>query len=82
MVREFALEELTASGAANEFKRRHAEFFAALAEKAFPHLAGAKAAEWFERLEEEHDNLRVALEWSLQHQPDVALRIVTGVVTP
>ena len=79
LVREFALEELEASGEASEIRRRHAEFFARLSEEAAPHLSGAKAAEWFEQIEDEHDNLRLALDWSLGCEPDTALRIVAGI---
>jgi predicted ATPase/serine/threonine protein kinase len=79
VVREFALEEFEAGGESNEIKRRHAEFFAALSEEAYPQLVGAKAGEWLERLEEEHDNLRLALEWSLENEPEIALRIIARV---
>jgi tetratricopeptide (TPR) repeat protein len=37
----------------------------ALAEEADPKLKGAEQTEWLRRLEEEHDNLRGGLEWSL-----------------
>jgi predicted ATPase/serine/threonine protein kinase len=79
VVREFALEELEAGSESNEIKRRHAEFFAALSEEAYPELVGAKAGEWLARLEEEHDNLRLALEWSLENDPEIALRIIARV---
>lgn len=75
VVKEFALEKLDESGEANEIKRRHATFYAALAEEAEPELVGEMAAEWFEKLEQEHDNLRSALEWSLDREPETALRI-------
>jgi predicted ATPase len=60
-VREYALECLEARGDAATVRRRHAEFFLALAEEAEPHLFGAEEAEWLSRLEREHENLRVAL---------------------
>jgi non-specific serine/threonine protein kinase len=78
VVREFALEALEANGEANKIKRLHAGFYMLLAEAAEPELNGAKAAEWLETLEEEHDNLRSAIEWSLENQPETALRIVAA----
>ncbi len=36
-----------------------------MAEEAEPQLNGPREAEWFERLEEEHDNFRAALSWAL-----------------
>ena len=64
-IREFAVERLTASGQADELRRRFAEHFLALAEAAFPHLEpevlmGRHA--WIDRLHGEVDNLRQALD--------------------
>ncbi len=64
-IREFGLELLEAQGEAPNARRLHAEYFAALAEAAEPHLSGADQRAWLERLEREHDNLRAALAWSL-----------------
>ena len=79
VVREFALEELEASGEANEIKRRHAEFYAQLSEIAEPELRSANVAQWLEILEQEHDNLRLAMEWGLENEPELALRIVGAI---
>src|SRR5262249_53513153 len=49
--------------------------FAHLAEQAEAHLADHEAGHWLDVLQQEHDNLRAALRWSLQHDPDVALRL-------
>lgn len=78
VVREFALEQLGATGQANEFKRVHAEFFAQMAESFELELRSVKAAEWLETLEQEHDNLRSAIEWSLEHDLEIALRMVAA----
>jgi tetratricopeptide (TPR) repeat protein len=62
-VRQYALERLREGGEAGEVRRRHAEFFLALAERAEPELSEAGQAMWLDRLERELDNLRAALEW-------------------
>lgn len=76
VVREYALEALEASGEAEQMKRRHAHFFVSLAEAAEPKLLAANGPRWLQIIEEEHDNLRAAIEWSLDHDPETALRIV------
>jgi predicted ATPase/DNA-binding SARP family transcriptional activator/Tfp pilus assembly protein PilF len=64
-IREYAAEQLEGSKEQSPISRRHRDFFLALAEEAEPHLTGANEAVWLERLENEHENLRVALVWSL-----------------
>ena len=44
--------------------RRHLGFFLALAEQAEASLESAEQVHWMDRMEQEHDNLRAALEWS------------------
>ncbi len=63
-LREFGLEQLEASGEQEMIRRRHANFFLALAEQAEASLESAEQVEWMNRMEQEHDNLRAALEWS------------------
>ncbi len=63
-LREFALEQLDSSGEGEALRRRHADFFLALTEQAAAHLETATQVEWVNRLEQEHDNLRLALQWS------------------
>jgi predicted ATPase/class 3 adenylate cyclase/Tfp pilus assembly protein PilF len=62
-IREFALEQLAASGERDAVKTAHAEHFLALATEAEPHLTGSNAVPWLDRLESEHGNLRAALAW-------------------
>jgi predicted ATPase len=64
-IREFALEQLEASGEAARTRRRHAEFFRDLAIRAEPMLLGTpERRTWTARLERAHDNMRAALAWS------------------
>ena len=64
-MRAYARDRLRESGEEAEWQSRHLAYFVALAEEAEPELPGAEQAEWLRRLEEEHENLRAALEWSL-----------------
>ena len=64
-IREYAAERLEASGGAEELRRRHAEHFVALAEEADAVMGPdhRDAEVWIGRLQQEHDNLRAALDW-------------------
>src|SRR5215207_1795180 len=67
-IREYAREGLEVSGNAEEIRRRHAEYFLALAERGESKLREPEEATWLERLDEEHDNMRAALSWTLQSE--------------
>jgi predicted ATPase/tRNA A-37 threonylcarbamoyl transferase component Bud32 len=79
VVREYALEALQASGEEDALRRLHAGYFLALAEEAEPELWGAKTTEWLAKLEEEHDNLRAALQWSSESDAETAVRLVGAI---
>jgi len=75
-IHEYAWERLVESGEAEAFQQRHAEYFLALAEKAEPGLRGPEQVEWTRNLEADHDNMRAALKWALEHgRADIALRM-------
>ncbi len=78
-IREYGLECLAANGEMEMTRRAHADYYLALAEEVEPKLAGPEQATWLDRLEHEHENLRMALEWSLErgeaeHDMEKALR--------
>jgi predicted ATPase/class 3 adenylate cyclase len=64
-IRDFAAERLEESGEAGLIRDRHVKAFIALAQLAKPHLFGPQRKEWLDRLEEDHDNFRAALEWAI-----------------
>lgn len=66
LVRQYALEQLEAAGEAEATRTRHLHFFLMLAEAAAPHLDTRDRLLWIDRLQEEIDNLRAALAWSLE----------------
>ncbi|MFN8526032.1 MAG: tetratricopeptide repeat protein [Chloroflexota bacterium] len=66
-IREYASERLEASGDAMTARKRHLAHFVDLAERADVELSGRRQGEWLARLEREHDNLRAALNWSIEH---------------
>jgi predicted ATPase/class 3 adenylate cyclase len=62
-IQEFATEQLVGSGELGQAQENHASWFLDLAVAAEPHLPGRLAVSWLDRLESDHDNLRVALDW-------------------
>jgi predicted ATPase len=61
-------------------KHAHAQYFMALAEEAEPELLGPQETQWYERLEEEHDNIRAALSYSLVGaDPELGLRLAGAI---
>jgi predicted ATPase/DNA-binding winged helix-turn-helix (wHTH) protein len=64
-IREYAGEKLLAAGEEERVRERHRERYLALAEEAQVKLMGAEQAKWLQQLEDEHDNLRAALNWSV-----------------
>lgn len=77
-VRQYATERLVDHGKMEEARARHARFVAAFVTAGEPGLRGQSQGEWIGRFEAEHDNLRAALSWSLQHEPETALQIAAG----
>jgi predicted ATPase/DNA-binding CsgD family transcriptional regulator len=84
-IREYALEMLDTNGEEGSSRYAHAVYYMSLAEESELELVGPEQTLWLMRLEREHDNLRAALNWSLQQIEDtnekerrmeIALRLV------
>jgi len=77
-VRQYSRDRLLERSEGEPVRERHLDCFLALAEQAEPELHGPDQAEWLNRLEREHDNLRAALDWSLTSETgeEAALRLV------
>jgi predicted ATPase len=58
--------------------RRHAEYYRDLVERAAPKLTGHDQHEWLSIIDREVGNIRPAIAWSIQHQPEIALRTVAA----
>ncbi len=79
-VREYAWEQLSAGGEAEESRDRHLAYFVALAERAAALFNGQQAQEWFAIMEEEYENFRAALGWASERvQTDADLRLASAI---
>jgi predicted ATPase/transcriptional regulator with XRE-family HTH domain len=66
-IRQYARDKLNETRESNLIQDRHLDYFLRVAEESEPHLFGAGQQDWMNRLELDHDNLRVALAWSLEN---------------
>ncbi len=75
IVRQYAGERLEYSGEAERVPSRHANWYAGFAGRVDEAVRGPEGAAWVEWLSSEHPNVRAALSWSLDAEPETALRI-------
>ena len=66
LLRQYAAEKLEEAGEAVATANRHLDYFLKLAEQAEAHQYGSEQPAWMDRVEEEVDNVRAALSWSLE----------------
>ena len=66
LMRQYAAEQLAASGETDLIRQRHYAAYLQLFRTADSHLRGPEAATWFARLQPEQDNLRAACQWTLE----------------
>jgi hypothetical protein len=79
-IRAYALERLESAGEVEAARTSHALHYGVFAAQAGEGLKGGRERSWLERLEEELDNLRAAVMWSLDgDDPSPALTIVSAV---
>jgi len=77
MIRQFAMERLRSSGREAEIRDRHLMYLLDIAEEADEEIHGPNQIEWMERIEREHANFQIALEWSVSTQKtEAALRLL------
>jgi hypothetical protein len=74
-VRQYGQERLQESGESEALRSRHAGYYLELAEgedgkEAEPEFRTARSMAWLRRMEAEQGNLRAALSWSLDKEPD------------
>jgi predicted ATPase/class 3 adenylate cyclase len=75
-VRQYAREKLFDTEDASPMRDKHLAYFVKLAEQAEPELVRSNQVFWLNKLDDELDNLRIAMEWSLTtNNSESALRI-------
>jgi non-specific serine/threonine protein kinase len=75
-IREYARQKLEAAGEMTNLQNRHLDYFVRLAEDAERNTFGADSVRYHRRLDQELDNIRNAMDWSIQtHQAGMAFRL-------
>jgi predicted ATPase len=64
MVRQYAQEKLREAGGVEDTRRKHLTYFVKLAEQAEPELYRSNQVFRLNKLDDELDNIRMAMEWS------------------
>jgi predicted ATPase/DNA-binding CsgD family transcriptional regulator/tRNA A-37 threonylcarbamoyl transferase component Bud32 len=68
LIREYGVERLAESGEREGCRDAHATYYLTLAEQAEAALTGPLQQAWLERLKQEQENLRAALQWLLKRR--------------
>jgi tetratricopeptide (TPR) repeat protein/DNA-binding CsgD family transcriptional regulator len=77
-VREYAAEQLAASGEEAATYAAHAAYFLAFVGRDQPDQWATAGKMPTDRLAPEHDNFRAALAWTIERHPETALRLAGG----
>lgn len=80
-IREFGVECLEMSGQSSELRRRHAEAFRDMAIRARSGFSHPLDSAVINHLEDNHPNLRAAMSWATDHDPDIALCLGASLTT-
>ena len=79
-IRQYARTRLAEAGCDPVARDWHLAYYARLTGQAEPHIRGKGQVEWLSRLDEELDNLRAAMEWSLKGRIELGMKIVTDLM--
>lgn len=74
-IRQYARDKLLEVRESEHVRNRHLDFFLKFAEEAEPHFNSPDEMKWVSRLEAEVDNLRAAIEWAMENNVEITLRL-------
>ena len=74
-IRQYAREKLLEAGGGEIVRDKHLAYFVKLAEQAEPELYRSNQIFWLNKLDDEIDNFRMAMEWAIANDVESGLRI-------
>ncbi len=75
-IRQYALEQLSEAEEASLVRAKHLSYFVRLAEEAEPELYRSDQIFWMNKLDDELDNLRLALDWAIAADAKSGMRLL------
>lgn len=83
VIQQFVLNQLRSAGLEAQARQKHLEYFLQLAEQGAREIRGPRQVEWADRIQDELNNLRAALEWAVSsQQTEAALRLLGALGWP
>jgi len=80
-IREYTYEKLAESQDKVNVQNKHLEYFVRFADEGDRKIKGTEQMVWFEKLEDEYNNLHAALKWALESENrEAGLRLSTSLV--
>lgn len=76
-IRQYAREKLLEVGGSESIRDKHLAYFVKLVEQAEPELYRSNQVFWLNKLDDELDNLRMAMEWALTASVQSGLQIAS-----
>ena len=77
-IQQYAFGHLLAANEVEDCRNRHLEYYVELAETGEGELYGPNQLLWFDLLEVDHDNLRLAMDWALESEQALAALRLPG----
>ena len=74
-IRQYARDRLVESGETDTIQARHLAFFLDLSQRAEREMRGPAFIDWLQRLDADADNLRLAIDWGLESDPETGIRM-------
>ena len=75
-IRQYARDKLLEAGGGETFRDKHLAYYVELTEQAEPELYRSNQITWLNKLNDEFDNIRRALEWAITTNASSGLRLV------
>src|SRR5258706_1263123 len=77
-IRQYAREKFLEAGGSEGICQQHLAYFVKLAEQAEPELCRSNQVFWIKKLDDELDNIRMAMEWSMATDLKSGLRLIVS----